>query len=63
MNWCLGCWKWVGLIGFRCRCGDLFCFEYRYLDWYDCSFDYKVVGREVIVKENLVVRVVKILKV
>ncbi|MFS7915424.1 putative transcription regulator A20-like family [Helianthus anomalus] len=30
VNWCSGCRKRVGLTGFRCRSGDLFCSEHRY---------------------------------
>ncbi|XP_021728947.1 zinc finger A20 and AN1 domain-containing stress-associated protein 5-like [Chenopodium quinoa] len=63
VNRCLGCGKRVGLTGFRCRCGDLFCAEHRYSDRHDCSYDYKTAGRETIARENPVVRAAKILKV
>ncbi|KAK1416166.1 hypothetical protein QVD17_31954 [Tagetes erecta] len=59
----LGCKRKVGLIGFRCRCGEMFCFEHRYSDRHDCSYDYKAAGREAIGHENPVVRASKILKV
>ncbi|KAL3645112.1 hypothetical protein CASFOL_010292 [Castilleja foliolosa] len=58
-----GCRKKLGLIGFRCRCGDVFCSEHRYSDRHDCSYDYKAAGREAITKENPVVRASKLLKV
>ncbi|XP_051120803.1 zinc finger A20 and AN1 domain-containing stress-associated protein 5-like [Andrographis paniculata] len=58
-----GCRKRIGLIGFRCRCGDVFCSEHRYSDRHDCSFDYKAAGREAIARENPVVRAAKLLKV
>ncbi|KAK2990845.1 hypothetical protein RJ640_016163 [Escallonia rubra] len=29
VNRCSGCCKKVGLTGFRCRCGELFCAEHR----------------------------------
>ncbi|KAL3647599.1 hypothetical protein CASFOL_008567 [Castilleja foliolosa] len=58
-----GCRKKVGLMGFRCRCGDVFCSEHRYSDRHDCSYDYKAAGREAITKENPVVRASKLLKV
>ena len=38
----------MGLTGFRCRCGDLFCSEHRYSDRHECSYDYKTAGREAI---------------
>ncbi|GFZ20668.1 A20/AN1-like zinc finger family protein [Actinidia rufa] len=63
VNRCSGCRRKVGLTGFRCRCGDLFCSEHRYSDRHDCSFDYKAAGREAIARENPVVRPAKILKV
>ncbi|KNA04490.1 hypothetical protein SOVF_199260 [Spinacia oleracea] len=63
VNRCLGCGKRVGLTGFRCRCGDLFCADHRYSDRHDCSYDYKTAGREAIARENPVVRAAKILKV
>ncbi|KAK9735997.1 hypothetical protein RND81_04G243700 [Saponaria officinalis] len=63
VNRCSGCRKRVGLTGFRCRCGDLFCAEHRYSDRHDCSYDYKSAGRVAIARENPVVRAAKILKV
>ncbi|KAL3620416.1 hypothetical protein CASFOL_035328 [Castilleja foliolosa] len=57
------CRKRVGLMGFRCRCGDLFCSEHRYSDRHDCSYDYKAAGRETIARENPVVRAAKLVKV
>ncbi|KAK3001594.1 hypothetical protein RJ639_021600 [Escallonia herrerae] len=63
VNRCSGCKRKVGLMGFRCRCGDMFCSEHRYSDRHDCSFDYKAAGREAIARENPLVRAAKILKV
>ncbi|KAL3832937.1 hypothetical protein ACJIZ3_007673 [Penstemon smallii] len=63
VNRCSGCRKKVGLTGFRCRCGDLFCADHRYSDRHDCSYDYKTVGREAIAKENPVVKAAKIVKI
>ncbi|KAL6505344.1 Zinc finger A20 and AN1 domain-containing stress-associated protein 5 [Orobanche gracilis] len=57
------CRKKVGLMGFRCRCGDVFCSEHRYSDRHDCIYDYKAAGREAIAKENPLVRASKLLKV
>ncbi|GLU00248.1 hypothetical protein SLE2022_176280 [Rubroshorea leprosula] len=63
VNRCSGCKKRVGLTGFRCRCGELFCAEHRYSDRHDCSYDYKAAGREAIARENPVVKAAKIVKV
>lgn len=63
VNRCSGCRRKVGLTGFRCRCGDLFCAEHRYSDRHDCSYDYKAAGREAIARENPVVKAAKIVRV
>ncbi|KAJ0836813.1 putative transcription regulator A20-like family [Helianthus annuus] len=63
VNRCSGCRKRVGLTGFRCRCGDLFCSEHRYSDRHDCGYDYKAVGREAIARENPVVKAAKIVRI
>ncbi|KAI8522364.1 hypothetical protein RHMOL_RhmolUnG0001400 [Rhododendron molle] len=52
VNQCSSCRRKVGLTGFRCRCGDLFCSEHRYCDRHDYSYDYKAAGREAIEQEN-----------
>ncbi|KAJ3675424.1 hypothetical protein LUZ60_004466 [Juncus effusus] len=49
---CFVCNKKVGIPGFRCRCGELFCGTHRYSDIHDCSFDYKSAGREEIARAN-----------
>ncbi|XP_009385134.2 zinc finger AN1 domain-containing stress-associated protein 15-like [Musa acuminata AAA Group] len=60
---CSSCRKRVGLTGFRCRCGDLFCASHRYSDTHDCSFDYKAAGREQIAKANPLIRAAKVIKI
>ncbi|KAI3976171.1 hypothetical protein MKX01_022093 [Papaver californicum] len=62
VNRCSGCRRKVGLTGFRCRCGDMFCSEHRYSDRHDCSFDYKAAGRETIARQNPVVKAAKIIR-
>ncbi|KAL4642793.1 hypothetical protein ACB092_02G045900 [Castanea dentata] len=52
VNQCFGCRRKVGLTGFRCRCGELFCAEHRYTDRHECSYDYKAAGREAIARVN-----------
>ncbi|KAI6675837.1 hypothetical protein NL676_036633 [Syzygium grande] len=63
VNRCSGCRRKVGLTGFRCRCGELFCAVHRYSDRHDCSYDYKAAGREAIARENPVVKAAKIVRV
>ncbi|XP_024536065.1 zinc finger A20 and AN1 domain-containing stress-associated protein 6 [Selaginella moellendorffii] len=62
-NRCLACRKRLGLTGFKCRCGDVFCSMHRYSDKHNCSFDYKAAGREAIAKANPVVKADKIEKI
>uniref|UniRef100_A0A7N0VAY7 AN1-type domain-containing protein n=1 Tax=Kalanchoe fedtschenkoi TaxID=63787 RepID=A0A7N0VAY7_KALFE len=63
VNRCSGCGKKVGLTGFRCRCGGLFCSEHRYSDRHGCSFDFKAAGRAAIARENPVVKAAKIVRI
>lgn len=49
---CQMCKKKIGLTGFECRCGKLFCSLHRYADAHNCTFDYKEDGREKIRKAN-----------
>jgi len=62
-NRCYSCKKKIGLTGFKCKCGYLFCSEHRYSDKHDCPFDYKLAGREVIAKANPKVVASKINKI
>ncbi|KAJ7536177.1 hypothetical protein O6H91_12G059000 [Diphasiastrum complanatum] len=63
INRCFSCNKRVGLTGFKCRCGDLFCSLHRYSDKHSCTFDYKSAGRDAISKANPVVKADKIEKI
>lgn len=56
------CRKKVGLTGFTCRCGGLFCGTHRYSDLHQCTFDYKALGAEEIRRNNPVVKGEKIQK-
>ncbi|CAA6666248.1 unnamed protein product [Spirodela intermedia] len=51
-NRCSFCNKRVGLMGFNCRCGDVFCSLHRYSDKHDCLFDYKGAGQDAIARAN-----------
>ncbi|XP_062868454.1 AN1-type zinc finger protein 6 [Trichomycterus rosablanca] len=62
-NRCFTCRKKVGLTGFDCRCGNLFCGAHRYSDVHSCSFDYKADAAERIRKENPVVMGEKVPKI
>jgi len=60
---CGVCKKKIGLTGFECRCGGLFCSMHRYADVHACTFDYKEDGKEKIRKANPVVEDAKITKI
>ncbi|CAO1945181.1 unnamed protein product [Urochloa humidicola] len=53
---CAACGRKVGLIGFECRCGGVFCGAHRYSDRHGCCFDFKGAGRDAIARANPVVR-------
>lgn len=60
---CMSCRKRVGLLGFKCRCGGVFCAGHRYSDRHGCWFDYKAAGRDAIAKANPVVKAEKVGKI
>ncbi|XP_024530247.1 zinc finger A20 and AN1 domain-containing stress-associated protein 8-like [Selaginella moellendorffii] len=62
-NRCNACNKRVGLTGFNCRCGNVYCALHRYSDKHNCTYDYKSVGRDAIAKANPVVKADKIDKI
>ncbi|KAJ7978884.1 Zinc finger A20 and AN1 domain-containing stress-associated protein [Quillaja saponaria] len=51
-NRCKNCNKKVGLTGFECRCGDVFCGRHRYPEEHACKIDYKELGRQALIKQN-----------
>lgn len=62
-NRCQVCKKRVGLTGFPCRCGGLYCGEHRYDSAHDCQFDYKTMEREELRKNNPMVVTEKIQRI
>ncbi len=60
---CATCRKRVGLTGFNCKCGNLFCAVHRYSDKHDCPFDYRTAARDAIAKANPVVKAEKLDKI
>ncbi|KAG6659513.1 hypothetical protein CIPAW_03G040900, partial [Carya illinoinensis] len=49
---CKSCNKKVGLTGFDCRCGNVFCGMHRYPEEHACTVDFKAIGREVLAQQN-----------
>ncbi|MCL4123683.1 UNVERIFIED_CONTAM: hypothetical protein GTU68_012277 [Idotea baltica] len=62
-NKCQTCKKKVGLTGFTCRCGGLYCSVHRYSNEHRCTFDYRELGAEEIRRNNPVVKGEKIQKI
>ncbi|KAL1201283.1 Zinc finger A20 and AN1 domain-containing stress-associated protein 4 [Cardamine amara subsp. amara] len=62
-NRCTTCRKRVGLTGFKCRCGTIFCGVHRYPEIHGCTFDFKSAGREEIAKANPLVKAAKLQKI
>ncbi|KAM3358432.1 zinc finger A20 and AN1 domain-containing stress-associated protein 8 [Capsicum galapagoense] len=60
---CSTCRKRVGLTGFNCRCGNLFCSAHRYSDKHECPYDYRKAGQDAIAKANPVVKAEKLDKI
>ncbi|GKV38157.1 hypothetical protein SLEP1_g46099 [Rubroshorea leprosula] len=57
---CLSCNKKVGLTGFKCKCGSMFCGVHRYPEKHECTFDFKITGRDAIAKANPLVKADKV---
>ncbi|KAL5061363.1 hypothetical protein RYX36_032967, partial [Vicia faba] len=51
-NRCKSCNKKVGLLGFNCRCGNIFCKKHRYPEEHACKVDLKEIGRQILYKQN-----------
>ncbi|KAK3094519.1 hypothetical protein FSP39_002784 [Pinctada imbricata] len=62
-NRCHTCKKKVGLTGFPCRCGGLFCSMHRYSDKHECNFNYKELAQTEIRRHNPVIVAEKIQKI
>lgn len=60
---CGTCRKRVGLTGFNCRCGGVFCSIHRYTDKHECPFDYRTAAQEAIAMANPVVKAEKLDKI
>ncbi|XP_010539118.1 PREDICTED: zinc finger A20 and AN1 domain-containing stress-associated protein 10 [Tarenaya hassleriana] len=49
---CKVCKRKIGLLGFDCRCGNMFCGLHRHAEEHSCPFDFKEYGRLALAKEN-----------
>ena len=48
---CAMCSKKVGLLGFTCRCGGVYCGVHRYEADHDCSFNFADNGMKILEKK------------
>ncbi|KAH6557455.1 hypothetical protein KP509_1Z114000, partial [Ceratopteris richardii] len=62
-NRCFSCRRRVGLAGFKCRCGNLFCSVHRYSEEHNCTFDYTARAKKEIAANNPIVKPPKIHKI
>ncbi|KAM3286957.1 hypothetical protein P3S67_020387 [Capsicum chacoense] len=60
---CTACRKSVGLTGFSCKCGDLFCAVHHYSDKHNYPFDYTNASQNAIAKANPIIVVQKLNKI
>lgn len=51
----VSCRKKLGLAGFTCKCGKLFCGSHHQPEDHKCDFDHKAFGRDRIATENPVI--------
>eukprot|EP00344_Euplotes_crassus_P011478 CAMPEP_0197004394 /NCGR_PEP_ID=MMETSP1380-20130617/22122_1 /TAXON_ID=5936 /ORGANISM="Euplotes crassus, Strain CT5" /LENGTH=118 /DNA_ID=CAMNT_0042423163 /DNA_START=97 /DNA_END=453 /DNA_ORIENTATION=+ len=51
-NRCWNCNKKVGLLGFTCKCGYIFCSKHRHADDHECDYDHMADDREALRKNN-----------
>lgn len=61
-NRCFCCNKKVGLLGFDCRCGYVFCSGHRHAADHNCTFDFAALDRKKLSKDNPLVAASKIEK-
>ncbi|KAM3341357.1 hypothetical protein P3S68_028992 [Capsicum galapagoense] len=52
---CTACRKRMGLTGFSCKYGDLFCAVHHYSDKHNCPFDCRNAGQNAIAKANPII--------
>ncbi|KAF3448431.1 hypothetical protein FNV43_RR09144 [Rhamnella rubrinervis] len=62
-NRCSTCNRKVGLTGFKCKCGSMYCGTHRYPEKHDCDFDFKASGRDSIAKANPVIKADKVQRI
>lgn len=49
---CTHCNKRVGIFGFTCKCGSVFCEAHGLPESHNCTFDFKLQQRKILEKNN-----------
>merc|ERR1712112_4201 len=62
-NRCWCCNKKVGLLGYDCRCGYVYCATHRYAEDHECDYNFKEAGRSMLTEQNPVVNGCKLIQI
>ena len=60
---CYLCRKKVGMFGYTCKCGELFCAKHRYASEHSCTYDYRKEHKENLLKNNTDANFDKVLEI
>jgi hypothetical protein len=50
-NRCDKCRKKLGLLPYKCKCGKIFCMPHLHAEEHECTFDYKLEGKQLLNKQ------------
>ncbi|KAK2196961.1 bifunctional Zinc finger [Babesia duncani] len=50
---CYTCKRFVGLLGFKCKCGHVLCSNHRQANLHACTFDYKSLHKSQLERRNV----------
>ncbi|CAH2077988.1 unnamed protein product [Thlaspi arvense] len=60
---CGKCQRKVGMLGFNCKCGHMFCGSHRYPEEHSCLFDFKQSGRLDLARQLPLIRAEKLQRI
>lgn len=63
MSRCPVCNKKLKLTDIKCKCEKIFCSLHRYPNMHDCSFNFKLLDRDIIEKNNPKIVLDKVIKI
>ena len=49
---CHACHKKIGIIEYKCKCGNLFCVSHLQAEKHNCDYDYRTEGMIQLKKQN-----------